>query len=61
LNTIFQKKTFWVVDKKNLNALKYATANIIKDYAVNEIIIPFLNVKLGITSKLLVLLIIGFL
>ena len=46
---------------KCFNILKYATANIIKDYAVNEVIIPFLNVKLGITSKLLVLLIIGFL
>ena len=47
--------------KKCINILKHATINIIKDYTVNEVIIPFLSVKLGITSQILVLLIIGFL
>jgi DNA primase catalytic subunit len=61
LNAIFQKKTFRIIGKKCLNALKYASTNIIKDYAVNEVIIPFLNMKLGITSKIIVLVILGFL
>ena len=61
LNSIFPKKSIWYVGKKCLNILKYGTINIMKDYTVNQIIIPFLNVKLGITSKILVLLIIGFL
>ena len=57
----FSKKSIWNVGKKCLNILKYGTINIIKDYTVNQVIIPFLNVKLGITSKILVLIILGFL
>ena len=57
----FQKKTFFKLGKKCVNILKHGTINIIKDYTVNQVIIPFLNVKLGISSKILVLIILGFL
>ena len=32
-----------------------------KDYTINSIVVPFLNLKLGISSKLLVLVIVAFL
>ena len=57
----FQKKTFFKLGKKCVNIIKNGTINIIKDYTVNQVIIPFLNVKLGISSKILVLIILGFL
>ena len=60
LNAIFPKKIFWVIGKKCLNILKHETINIIKDYAVNEVVIPFLNMKLGISSKIIVLVILAF-
>jgi len=40
---------------------KIATLNIMKDYTINSIVVPFLNLKLGISSKILVLVIVAFL
>ena len=31
---------------------KLATSNIMKDYTINSIVVPFLNLKLGISSKI---------
>ena len=65
INTIFNvgEKRFSLrkFGKFGFDIIKLVTENSIKDYTITEIIIPFLQLKLGaLTSKILIITIIAF-
>ena len=47
--------------KSGFDIIKRATSNLIKDYTITQIVVPFLQLKLGgLTSKILIITIIAF-
>ena len=54
---IFQLKK---VRKFGLDIIKRVTGNLIKDYTITQLVVPFIQMKLGITSKILIITIIDF-
>ena len=62
MNKIFNigKKLIRKIGTTGFTIIKLLAANLIKDYTISSIT-PFLTAKLGISSKLVLLVIIGFL
>ena len=64
INTMFnvggKKFTLRKFGKFGFDIIKRVTGNLVKDYTIAQLVVPFLQLKLGITSKILIITIIAF-